>query len=209
MMIAMSHYLHSLRRLVWTSLLLASPLPAPAASLRTVKKDIPSYSRGIRTYTCVAIDGGIVPLCVPDDATLENEPELKIVWPQDRSAAEIRKATAAEVSLFDKMDQPDGPKEWKDYLAGQIKNVSDQYTVQDFQPDILPVNHWRMGALSLEYSFAGARSCILLLLWRTQDGATIAVTMRTGFSDFKAHREALYQMIGGSMLLPEKADAPR
>jgi hypothetical protein len=182
--------------------------PGHAGGLRTVERSFPSYSHGVRTYTCLLIDGGIVPLCVPNDATLENQGGLKIVWPKDRSYAEIRKATEAEVSLLDQMDQPDGPKAWKDYLAAEIKKDSDQYELKDFQPGILPVNHWRIGAMTLDYSFAGVRSCILLLLWRTQDGTTIAVTMRTGFSEFKSHCDGLYQMIGGSMLVPEKSADP-
>jgi hypothetical protein len=182
--------------------------PVHAGGLRTVERSFPSYSHGVRSFTCLAIDGGIVPLCVPDDATLENQGELKIVWPKDRSFAVIRKATEAEISLLDQMDQPDGPKAWKDYLAAEIKKDSDQYELKDFQPGILAVNHWRIGAMTLDYSFSGVRSCILLLLWRTQDGTTIAVTMRTGFSEFKSHCEGLYQMIGGSMLVPEKPVDP-
>lgn len=75
--------------------------------------------------------------------------------------------------------------------------------MKDFQPGILAVNHWRIGAMSMDYSFSGVRSCVLLLLWRTKDGATIAVTMRTGFAEFKAHYDALCGMIGGAMLIPE------
>jgi hypothetical protein len=175
----------------------------PAAGLRTVEKQFPSYAHGQRTYTCLAIDGGIVPLCLPDDATLECGDELKIVWPKDRSFAAVRKATATEASLLDQLDQPEGPKAWKDYLAEQIKKDSDQYALRDFQPGILAVNHWRIGAMSMDYSFAGVRSSILLLLWRTQDGTTITVTLRAGYADFKAHTDALYSMIGGAMLIKE------
>lgn len=176
---------------------------AESAGLSTGEKTIRSYAYGERVYKCLKIDGSIVPLVAPPGAKVDGEGELKVVWPEDRSFAIIRKATAAEVALFEDMDKPEAPKEWKDYLAATIKNESDQYSVRDFQPNILAVNHWRIGAISMDYSFAGVRSCALLLLWRTQDGTTITVTMRTGFSDFKSRCDQLYSMIGGAMMLKE------
>jgi hypothetical protein len=184
-------------------LLLCSLSSASAGSLRTVERKIPSYSQGMRTYTCLVIDGGVVPLFVPADAKLEREGDLKLVWPADRTSATIRAASPEEVALLDAMDKPEGSAQWEKYLAATLGAAADQYTVRDFQPGTLAVNHWRIGVMVLDYSLAGMRSCALLLLWRCQDGSTLAVTMRTGFSDFNARRDQLYGMIGGAMLLPE------
>lgn len=116
-------HLHKLEANWFASMLVLSILlvSAKAGSLRTVERKIPSYAWGVRTYTCLAIDGGVVPLVIPNDATLECDGDLKIVWPKDRSSAVIRKATATETSLVNQMDQPEGPRAWKDYLAEQIK----------------------------------------------------------------------------------------
>jgi hypothetical protein len=181
---------------------MCSLLPASGAGLRTVERKFNSY-RGERTYTCLVIDGGIVPLFVPGDAELVTGGEIRMSWPKDGSYAIFRIATPGEATLLDMMDKPEGPAEWKKYLASILGNGAAQYTLHDFEPDILAVNHWHMGAMSLDYSLQGVKSTCLLLLWRCADGTTIAVTLQTGFKDFKTHCDQLYSMIGGAMLIPK------
>jgi hypothetical protein len=181
-------------------LLLCSLLPASGEVLHTVERKMNSY-RGERTNTCLVIDGGVVPLFVPDDATLQTGGEIRMSWLKDGSYAIFRTATPVEAALFDIMDKPEGPAEWKKYLAATLGDGAAQYTLRDFQPDILAVNHWHMGAMSLDFSLQGVKSTRLLLLWRCADGTTITVTLQTGFNEFKTHCDQLYSMIGGSLLL--------
>jgi hypothetical protein len=182
---------------------MSSLLPASGEVLHTVERKFNSY-RGERTNTCLVIDGGIVPLFVPNDAELQTGGEIRMTWPKDGSYAIFRTATPAEAALFDIMDKPEGPAEWQKYLASTLGNGAAQYTLRDFQPDILAVNHWHMGAMSLDYSMQGVKSTRLLLLWRCADGTTLSVTLQTGFSDFKTHCDQLYSMIGGALLIEKK-----
>jgi len=178
-------------------------LPASGGNLRTVQRTIHSYGHGDRTVSCLAIDGGLVPLILPNGAILQPGSEIKILWPKDRSFATFRAASPREIALMDMMDKPQAPVHWKRYVAEIIGDDADQYAVCDFQTNILAVNHWRMGMMAMDYSLLGVRSCCLLLLWRCRDGSTITVIMRTGFSDYKTHRQELFSMIGGAMLMAE------
>ena len=193
-------------RLLRSALLLAFLchfLPANGGCLRTVQRTIHSYGHGDRTVSCLAIDGGLVPLVLPNGSILQPGNEIKILWPKDRSFATFRAASPREIALMDMIDKPQAPVNWKRYIADIIGDDADQYAVCDFQTNILAVNHWRMGMMAMDYSLLGVRSCCLLLLWRCRDGSTITVIMRTGFSDYKTHRQELFSMIGGAMLMAE------
>jgi hypothetical protein len=177
--------------------------PANGESLPTVERSFPSYAHGDQTYTCLEIDGGIVPLILPNDARIQSGDELELLWPKDRSTAIFRAASATEIALMNMIDKPEGPVSWKRYLATLIDGVSDQYAVRDFQTHLLDVNHWRVAAMAMDYSLLGVRSCCALLLWRCRDGSTIAVVMRTGYEDYKIRFRELNAIIGGAMLVPK------
>jgi hypothetical protein len=192
--------------LAWPVLILllwCSHPPANGEGLPTVERTFPSYGHGLRTYTCLEIDGGIVPLVLPNDARLQPGDELEVLWPKERSTAIFRAASATEVALMNMIDKPEGPVSWKRYLATLIDNDSDQYAVRDFQTHLLDVNHWRVAAMAMDYSLLGVRSCCALLLWRCQDGSTITVILRSGYDDYKIRFRELTAIIGGAMLVPK------
>lgn len=195
-------------RRAWIAFLaLGSPFwTAAGASLPTTERDINSYSRGKVTYTCLEIDGGVVPLIVPYDSRLELNNDITLVWPKDRCSAAFRPATVVEAGLLDKMDAPDASDLWLKYLASTFHGAISNYSLHEFQPNIIPVNHWHIGAVSMDYTQGGVNYTGLLLLWRSQDkNTTIAVTMQTEADQFQAKREAIYSMIGVAMLLPKQA----
>jgi hypothetical protein len=175
---------------------------AGAASLPTEERDINSYAHGLTVYTCLDIDGGVVPLVVPYEARLEMNNDITLVWPKDRCSAVFRPATMTEAVLLDKMDQPDAGDLWLKYLASTFHGAISNYSLHEFQPNIIPVNHWHIGAISMDYTQGGINYTGLLLLWRSQDKATtIAVTMQPEANQFQAKRDAIYSMIGASMLM--------
>ena len=193
-------------RLSWTVLILLFWCFLPrvhGGNLPTVERTFPSYAHGDRTYTCLEIDGGVVPLVLPDDARLQPGDELKVLWPKDRSFAKFRAALPREIALMDMIDKPQAPVNWKRYIAEIIGDDADQYAVRDFQTDVIAVNHWRIGMMAMDYSLLGVRSCCLLLLWRCRDGSTITVVVRTGYEDYKIRFQELKTIIGGAMLVPK------
>ncbi len=192
---------------LWPVLLLL--LGHPLASARaqgpdTVQRTIHSHFWGDRTYTCLAIDGGVVPLIVPpnSDTQVRGGDGVTIAWPEDHAIAVIRGASRAEAALLDLMGTNDAAAAWKKYLASTLHGPGYTCTVHDFQPDMLDVNHWRIGAITMDFAVGGAKYSSLLMIWRCKDGSTLAVTMQCGRDEFKSHCEELFTMIGSSLLLP-------
>jgi hypothetical protein len=176
---------------------------ANAQGLVTVQRTIHSYAWGDRTYPCLAIDGGVVPFVVPPhgDATVTGGNGITISWPKDGTIAVVRGASKLEAALTDMMDKPDAADAWKRYMASTLRDPRYTCKVNDFQPDVLDVNHWRIGAITMDYSLGGLNSTSLLMLWRCKDGSTLAVTMQSGRDQFKAHSDQLFSIIGGSLLM--------
>lgn len=204
MKVELSQALPRVARWNWQSLFLIFSLTfltvGNAGVLRTEERTLHTYF-GDKTVQCLAIDGALLPLIVPGEARVEAYSDPRVVWPKEEHVALFRPASPEEIALLEIMDKPDASAAWEKYLAATLRGIADNYTVYDFQPDILAVNHWRIGAITLEYSLADHKYRSLLLLWRCRDGSTIAVTLRGILNDFQDHRDALYQMIGGSMLL--------
>ncbi len=192
-------------RAVWPVfiLLLGHPLTsATAQGVATVQKTLHSYAWGDRTYTCLAIDGGVVPLIVPPmgDAQVQGGDGVTITWPKDDATAIIRGASHAEVALLDLMGTDKAADAWKKYIASTVHGPGYKISVHDFQPDVLDVNHWRIGAISMDYSVGGMNSSSLLMIWRCKDGSTLAVTMQASADMFKSHADELFAMIGTSLV---------
>jgi hypothetical protein len=176
-------------------------LTASGQGLRTVERTIQSYAYGKRTYTCLALDGGVVPLFVPADAKLTASGNLKITWPADQAAAVIRPATAEESALLDGASQPNGRELWQKALLAYLHDPGFEYSVGEFQPAAPPINHWRIAEMTLIYSLGGVKAGRMLLVWRTQDDTTLVLTMQSGFNTFQNHCDALHSMINGAMIL--------
>jgi hypothetical protein len=176
---------------------------AGAQGLATVQRTFHSYGWGDRTYTCLAIDGGVVPLVIPpgNDATVSAGDDVTISWPTDGATAVIRPASKAEAALVDLMGKPDAADSWKRYIVSTLRDKGYTYQVHDFQPDILDVNHWRIGAITMDYSIGGRKTTSLSMLWRCKSGATLAVAMQADPGHFKSHSDQLFSLIGASMIL--------
>jgi hypothetical protein len=185
-------------------LLFGLSLPgAHGHGVATVTRTLHSYAWGDRSYTCLAIDGGDVPLIVPPggDARVQAGDGVTITWPKDNAVATIRGASPEEAALVDLMGQKEAADSWKKYIASTLHDPRYQIQVHDFQPDVLDVNHWRIGAITMTYSIGGRVSSSLLMIWRCKDGSTLAVTMQAGPDSFKSHSDELFSMIGSSLLL--------
>lgn len=182
-------------------LLGSSMAPARGEALQTVPKTIHSYAFGDRTYTCLVIDGGVVPLIVPPGATVSADDAVKVTWSRDGAVALFRPASPAEAALVDLMDKPDGADAWKKQIVSTLRGSGYKYTLHDLQPNILGVNHWHIGAISMDYSLVGLKSSSLLMVWRCRDGKTLTVTLQGGTDTFKTHCDELNSMIGGAMLM--------
>ena len=184
--------------------LLAFTLPKTARGVGTSQRTISSYSWGDRTYTCLLIDGGEVPLPVPPTGgptVLAGNGGVSITWPKDGAVAIIRSGSKGEAALLDLMDKPEGPDAWKRYIVSTLRGPGYTYAVHDFQPDCLTVNHWRIGAITMDYAVGGRKSSSLLMLWRCKDGSTLAVTMQSGPDEFKSHYDELFALIGGALVI--------
>jgi len=177
---------------------------AVALGFGTVQKTFHTYALGDRTYTCLAIDGGVVPLIVPtgSDATiLGGGDSVTVNWRKDGDIAFIRGASPAEAALLDLMGKPAAADAWKKAIASTLRDPGYKYKVNDFQPDFLDVNHWRIGAITMDYTIGGRKCSSLMMLWRCKDGSTLAVTTRADAARFKAHCDLLFSMIGGSIIM--------
>jgi hypothetical protein len=163
-----------------------------------------TFSWGDRSYTCLDIDGGQVPLPIPPvggpKITVGNG--VAITWPPDGATAIIRDASKPEAALFDLMGKPEGGDAWKKYMVSRLRGKGYTTTVNDLQPDCLNRNHWRMGAITMDYALGGRKSSALLLLWRCRDGSTLAVTMDTDPAAFKTGVAELFSLLGGAALIP-------
>jgi len=126
---------------------------------------------------------------------------VTITWPKDGTVARIRTASREEATLADMMGQPDAAEAWKKAIAAPLHDPGFTYKVNDFQPDFMNVNHWRIGAITMDFSIGGRQSSSLLMIWRCKDGSTLTVTMEADPEPFKAHSKELFSMIGASMLL--------
>jgi hypothetical protein len=183
-------------------LLLLACSSAGAQGLATVQRTIHTYAWGDRTYTCLAIDGGIVPLVPPmGDATVEGGDGVTVTWPKDGAFAVIRGASRAEAALLDLMGKPEAADAWKLAIASTLHGHGYKFKVNDFQPDVLDVNHWRIGSISMDYTIGAMKSSSLLMLWRCKDGSNLAVTMQAGSDKFKSHSDELFSMIGAAMIM--------
>jgi hypothetical protein len=185
-------------------LVLAHPYPsAGAGGLSTVERTFHSYAAGDQTCTCLAIDGGIVPLIPPrgGDFSVQGGDGAAIIWPEDDTIARIRSATPAEAALANLMGAPEAADAWKRYFASTLSGGGYKIDVHDFQPDVLDVNHWRIGAITMDYSIGGRKSSSLLMIWRCKDGSTLAVTMNSDPGSFKGHYDELSRLIGGAMIM--------
>jgi hypothetical protein len=190
----------------WPALILLAGLPlanAGAQGPATVARTIHSYAWGDRTYTALAIDGGVVPLITPPTSGthIRGGDGVTITWPGDDAIARIRGASKPEAGLLDMMGTPDAPDAWKKYIASTLHDHRYTFQVHDFQPDVLDVNHWRIGAISMDYSLGGLKSSSLLMIWRCLDGSTLAVTLQSGAGTFKAHSQELFSLIGASLMM--------
>ena len=176
---------------------------ASAEGLHTVERTFHSFAAGDQTCTCLAIDGGIVPLIAPPkgDFSVRGGHGAAIVWPGDDTIAHIRSSTPAEAALADLMGTPKAADAWKRYVASTLSQGDYKIDVHDFQPDVLDVNHWRIGVVTMDYSIGGRKSSSLLLIWRCKDGSTLTVTMNSDPGNFKAHYNELMCLIGASMIM--------
>jgi hypothetical protein len=180
-----------------------STLGDDARGLSTIQRTFHTYSWGDKTYTCLVIDGGIVPLCTPPvgGPKVEAGDGVTITWPKDGTVATIRTASREEAALADMMGQPDAAEAWKKAIVSTLHDSGFTYKVNEFQPDFMDVNHWRIGAITMDFSIGGRQSASLLMIWRCKDGSTLTVTMQADPEPFKAHSKELFSMIGASMLL--------
>jgi hypothetical protein len=176
---------------------------ACAQGLPTVQYTMHSHAWGDRSYPSLVIDGGVVPLIVPPhgDATVAGGDTATITWTKDRAVAVIRRASPGEAALVDLMGKPAAADAWKKYMASTLRGPGYTYKVNDFQPDVLDVNHWRIGAITMDYSVGGRKSSSLVMLWRCKDGTTLAVTLQGDPDEFKSHSDELFSMIGASLLM--------
>jgi hypothetical protein len=175
-----------------------------ARGVDTIERTLHDHFQGDRTFTCLVIDGGVVPLGVERgrDTQVRGGGGVTITWPKDNAIAYIRDATHAEAALLNLMGTQDAPVAWTKYMISTLHGPGYKYQVHDYQPDILDVNHWRIGAITMDYSVGGLSSSSLLMLWRCKDGASLAVTMQCDPAQFQAHYNELFSMIGASLLLP-------
>jgi hypothetical protein len=192
----------------WPALVLLLGHPAADARAQgpeTVQRTVHSSLSGDRTYTCLVIDGGVVPLAVApgSDAQVRGGSGVTITWPADHATARIRGATPAEAALLDLMGRPEAAAAWTKYMGSTLRGPGYKFQVHDFQPDCLDVNHWRIGAITMDYTVGGRTSASLLMLWRCKNGTSLAVTMQADPEPFKAHYKELFSMIGASLLLPQ------
>jgi hypothetical protein len=185
-------------------LLILLPLGDKALALATSTRVIPSYSWGNRTYTCLDIDGGQVPIPVPPvgGPVIQGGDSITLTWPKDGTVAVIRSASKPEAALADLMDQKEAPDAWAKYIKSTLKGAGYTSTVHDFQPNCLNVNHWKIGAITMDYALGGRKSSSLLMIWRTKDGSTLTVTMQSDPAVFKTHNTDLFALIGGSLVIP-------
>ena len=194
-----------LRLIAWASLLLAAiPLTDSAEALSISQRVIHTFSWGDRTYTCLNIEGGQVPLPIPPlgGPKVTVGSGVAITWPADGATAIIRNASKPEAALIDLMDKPEGADAWKKYIVSRLHGEGYTATVGSLQPDCLDVNHWRMGAITMDYALGGRKSSALLLLWRCKDGSTLAVTMDTDPAALKTHVADLFTLLGGALVIP-------
>jgi hypothetical protein len=59
-----------------------------------------------------------------------------------------------------------------------------------------------MAAITMDYTIGGRTSSGLLILWRCNDGSTLAVTMESDPIPFKTHLADIRTILGGAMLVP-------
>ncbi len=194
----------SVLSLFWPALILLLGHPIPDARAQgpdTIQRTIHSHF-GDRTYTCLVIDGGVVPLVPPDSNTqVRGGNGVTITWPKDNAIAIIRGASPAEAALIELMGKKEGAEAWKKYMASTLHGPGYTCTVHDFQPDMLDVNHWRIGAITMDFAVGGGKYASLLMIWRCRDGTTLAVTMQCGPDQFEAHCKELFGMIGASLVM--------
>jgi len=177
-------------------------LQASAEGLHTAQRTIHTYAAGDVTYTCLVVDDGVVPL-VPSsrDMRIQAGSGVTITWTKDDSVAHIQNASATEAILADLMGTPKGADAWKSCIAATLHGGGYTMEVHPYQPDVLNVNHWRIGAITMDYSMGGRKSSSLLMIWRCKDGSTLAVTMNSAPEQFKGHCDELSALIGTSMLM--------
>jgi hypothetical protein len=174
---------------------------ASRAALASEQRTIRSYAHGERVYTCLLIDGGALPLVVPNDAQVEAGDAVTVSWPGDGTTASFQTATPREAALCDLMGQPQAAAEWQNYAAAALQETHSTCTLRDFQPNILPVNHWQIGAISMDFTSGGVPYTCLLMLWRCRDGSTIAVKLNARSDIFDAKRDVVFGLIGSGMLM--------
>jgi hypothetical protein len=54
----------------------------------------------------------------------------------------------------------------------------------------------------MDYALGGRKSSALLILWRCNDGSTLAVTMDTDPTPFKTHLADIRNLLGSAMFVP-------
>jgi hypothetical protein len=191
--------------LFWPALILLLGHLNPDARAQgpdTIQRTLHNHFTGDHTYTCLVIDGGVVPL-IPagNDTEVRGGNGVTITWPKDNAIAIIRGASRAEAALLNLMGTKDAAAAWTKYMASTLHGPGYTYTVHDFQPDMLDVNHWRIGAITMDFTVGGGKYSSLLMIWRCRDGSTLAVTMQSSPDQFKSHCDDLVAMIGSSLIL--------
>jgi hypothetical protein len=185
-------------------LMLVLCFPTTGGALSTSERVIHTFSWGDRSFTCLNIDGGQVPLPIPPvgGPKVSAGSGVSITWPADGATATIRDASKSEAGLFDLLGKPEAADAWKDYMVSRLRGKGYSWKVGDIQPDFLDVNHWRMAAMTMDYALGGRISSSILILWRCIDGSTLAVAMESDPKAFKNHLADLRAILGGTMLVP-------
>lgn len=182
---------------------LAFCLRPPVAQALTIGERVRSvYNRGNVRFSCLMVDGGAVPMNPPSGARMTiSGGVIAFIWPEGKAEASLKNASPTESSLIDKNGKSVEQPAWESAILSQIDPTAIGKQLHDFQPDIMPINHWKMGVVAYDYQLGGTKWTTLLLVWRCQDGTSISVKLFSQASEFENTRNALYQIIGGSMLL--------
>ena len=174
--------------------------------LRTAERTLHTYAFGDREFTCLVLDGGQFPLAPPVGARFAGQDDgLTLLWP-GTATARFRGASAAEAALVTD-PRPAGMAPttaetnawWRVTAAGLAAGMDSQPGPHGVVTDALPVNGWRAGAADLTYESGGQRFGHLLLVCRTREGATFAVSLDAPAAEFDGCRESLLRLLGAAV----------
>ena len=193
--------------LVMVMIVITTGCPLWGGTLQTTERSFNTYRYGKRSFTCLVLEDKLLPLTPPEGSRLVgNGDPLTMIWPGDKATAKFQAADARETLLLagDNWKEPDSEAKtaWTKAAVSKLPAGIELGGPANIEPNILPVNGWRTGAVTQNYTVGGQAYTHVLVLCRCQDGFVLSIALDASTPEAPDCRKALLGMLGAANLAP-------